>query len=232
MKKPYLGSTKLADSPCQKEHRIPQRRSPGDTIRRITEAAQIEFGTKGFDVARMESIAHAANVTKQLVYHYFKTKAELYSVLLDDAAKGIELLINNDDYDTLSAPDAMRLLVTRIVDDYVKRPFIARMTLDESIHRGNHIPARSQFLPVMRELIQNTIAPILRRGAEAGHFRDGVDPKIFFLMMFQVTTSCFIHGPLMSLMSDIDFESPEGVALWRRSAIEFLLNSLQAHRGA
>jgi TetR/AcrR family transcriptional regulator len=219
--------TKAASTGAARPETPVNRRSPVRTMRRIMDAAQKEFADKGYDAARMEAIATAAGISKQLVYHYFKTKNELYGVLLDEAAKGLEWLLDNAAYDVLSAPEAMRLLVTRIVDDYLNRPYIARMTLDQSIHRGSHVLPRNQFLPTMHKLIDHTIAPLLRRGAMAGDFRDQVDPKIFFLMMFEITISCFIRAPAMSMISGIDFETPEGVALWRQSTIDFLLYALR-----
>jgi len=44
-----------------------------------------EFAGKGFSVARMKIIAKAAGLDKATVYHYFKTREELYDTVLKDA---------------------------------------------------------------------------------------------------------------------------------------------------
>lgn len=51
---------------------------------RILEAARAEFSEKGFDGARVDSIAQRAEVNKALIYYYFKSKDELLQELLRD----------------------------------------------------------------------------------------------------------------------------------------------------
>src|SRR3546814_19910616 len=57
------------------------------TIDNICTAARIEFARKGFSDARLENVARAAGVAKQLIEHSFKYKDELYGVLLEDVAR-------------------------------------------------------------------------------------------------------------------------------------------------
>ena len=52
------------------------------TQKNIVEAARSEFFEKGFKGARIVSIAEIAGVKKQLIYHYFKGKAELLQAVL------------------------------------------------------------------------------------------------------------------------------------------------------
>jgi AcrR family transcriptional regulator len=51
------------------------------TRRRILDAARREFGTKGFDGARIDAIARRAGVNKGLIFYYFQNKEELFRVL-------------------------------------------------------------------------------------------------------------------------------------------------------
>ena len=56
-----------------------------DTTReKIARAAEVEFAAKGFDGARIDAIASRAGVNKALIYYYFKSKAGLLDVLLDE----------------------------------------------------------------------------------------------------------------------------------------------------
>ena len=48
-------------------------------------AAEKEFSVNGFSGARMKTIADAAGLDKATIYHYFKTKEELYDTVVDDA---------------------------------------------------------------------------------------------------------------------------------------------------
>jgi AcrR family transcriptional regulator len=56
------------------------RVGPGSAGRRerILVAAETEFAARGVDGARIDRIAAAAGVNKQLLFHYFRSKAGLY----------------------------------------------------------------------------------------------------------------------------------------------------------
>jgi len=53
-------------------------RNAEETQRRILDAAEAEFASKGFDGARLASIARAAVVQQALIHHYFVDKAGLH----------------------------------------------------------------------------------------------------------------------------------------------------------
>lgn len=52
------------------------------TRKRILEAARDEFAARGFAGSRIESIAQRAGLSKQLLYHYFSSKAALFEETL------------------------------------------------------------------------------------------------------------------------------------------------------
>jgi AcrR family transcriptional regulator len=62
-----------------------QVRNPALTQKRILDAAEAEFARKGFDGARLGSIARAAGVQQALIHHYFDDKAGLYREVIDRA---------------------------------------------------------------------------------------------------------------------------------------------------
>jgi AcrR family transcriptional regulator len=54
---------------------------------RILNAAETEFAARGFDGARIDRIAASAGVNKQLLFHYFGSKAGLFRAAADAAAR-------------------------------------------------------------------------------------------------------------------------------------------------
>lgn len=56
-----------------------KERNAAETKRRILEAAASEFAAKGFDGARLGSIARAADVQQALIHHYFADKEGLHA---------------------------------------------------------------------------------------------------------------------------------------------------------
>jgi AcrR family transcriptional regulator len=200
----------------------------GGTVQRILAAARQEFSDKGFDAARLESIARSACVTKQLVHHYFRSKDELYRIVFDTVARSVLPLLEQSQYRVLSPTDAIRLLVNRIIDLHLEKPGVTTFTLDQGLHRGAHIDAQTCFVPLTREFIHTVIAPILQRGVESGDFRGGVDPTLFYATTFHVASGCFLMGPAMTQTIGIPFDTPEGVAVWRAHATDFVLAALRA----
>ncbi len=64
-------------------------RNAADTRRKILDAAEAEFAAKGFDGARLGSIARAVGVQQALIHHYFDDKAGLYHEVIDRALGAI-----------------------------------------------------------------------------------------------------------------------------------------------
>jgi len=50
----------------------------------ILEAAKKVFTTRGYSGARMQEIADEAKINKAMLHYYFKTKDELFTVILED----------------------------------------------------------------------------------------------------------------------------------------------------
>jgi AcrR family transcriptional regulator len=200
----------------------------GITLERILQAAQNEFSTKGFDGASIEHIAREANVTKQLIYHYFQTKDQLYKMTLESVAGGMAIMLDPDDYRAISALDALTLIVNRVIDEYIKNPSYAALTLDQGLHHGAHITERSRFIPNTRRFIDEIVKPILERGVAAGELRTGLDAGIVYWMIFHSASGCFHNAKVMSQTTHIDFNTDAGIALWRAAAIDFIVHACAA----
>ena len=204
------------------------RHSSAVTLDRILDAARNAFAEHGFDGARLDSIAKAAGVTKQLVYHYFKTKEELYSVVLDRVSDEAMAMLDSPDYDSLPPADAVRSLIERIIQAYIERPYIGRMTVDQDLHKGEHISRRSKYMPTVRSFVSARVAPMLERGAAQGVFRPGVDPRLFYWSIFALASAVFTQNWAMSQSAGIDFTSAEGIDLWRDHVTNFALRAILA----
>ena len=199
-----------------------------DTLHRILVAARTEFTEKGFDAARLETVARAANVTKQLIHHYFQSKDELYRVVFDSQSAAVISLLEHTSYEALPPREAIARLINRIVDLHLENPGVTTFTLDQGLHRAQHIDAQAGFAPLTREFINKVIEPILQHGVRTGDFRGDVDPTLFYATVFHLAAGCFLMGPAMTRTIGIDFASPEGVARWRAHAVDFILASLRA----
>ena len=58
-----------------------------DTSNKILEAAILEFEEKGYNGARMQSIADRAGINKALLHYYYKSKDTLFQIIIQKAFK-------------------------------------------------------------------------------------------------------------------------------------------------
>ena len=202
------------------------RHSSAVTWDRILAMARDAFAEHGFDGARLENIAKAAGVTKQLVYHYFKTKEDLYGVVLDRVSDEVLAMLDSPDYDSLPPEAGVRSLIERIIQAYIERPYIVGMTVDQDLHKGEHISRRSKYMPSVRSFVAGRIAPMLERGAADGVFRQGIDPRLFYWSIFALASAAFTQNWAMSQSTGIDFASEDGIGLWRDHVIGFALQAI------
>jgi AcrR family transcriptional regulator len=198
------------------------------TIDNILIAAEKEFALRGIDGAKVENIARTAGVTKQLVYHYFKTKDQLYSAILETVSSDMQIIADIAVYKDLAPDERIRFFVNSIFSEFIKHPSYTAFTLDQALHGGEHITQASSFIPSTRAYIKEIIAPALEQGANLGIFKANLDPDIVFWMIFHLTTACFLNQKVMSETSDFDFSSSAGIATWRDSTIKFILDALKA----
>jgi len=198
------------------------------TIEKILNAAEKEFALRGIDGAKVETIAKEAGVTKQLIYHYFKTKDQLYSAILESVSSGMQIIADLDAYRDLHPEEAIRQFVNAIFDEFIKHPSYSAFTLDQALHGGEHITQSSIFIPSTRTYINEIIAPALRQGEKQGLFKKELDPDTMFWMIFQLSTACFLNQKVMSETSNRDFSSKEGIEFWRDATITFIIDALKA----
>lgn len=200
----------------------------GETIDRILAAAAKEIEAKGIDAAKISVIAEQAGVTKQLVYHYFKTKDQLYSAILESVAQGMRLSKNLEVYEQLSPEDGIRYIIDTIFSGFANNPSYVVWALDQALHEGTHISNANDFTPAMKQFIDGTFSKLLKRGEQSGDFRVGLDPNITFWLIFNLVVSCFLNKNTMTKVTNIDFQGEEARELWRSSASEFILHAIRA----
>lgn len=203
----------------------PRKRAPKETIERIMEAARQEFGKAGLSGARIEEIALRAGVTKQLVYHYYQNKTELYIAVLDEAATRAAAELIKVEFDDLAPVEAVRLFFQSVFDQYERWPYLAGLRLGENMHRYEHIMARKRSALKVATLMTK-FSKIIERGQLAGLFRPDVDPQLIFGAGLILITGCFTNGMTMSSLLPVDLTTPPGIAFWRDYSVQFVLNSL------
>ena len=97
------------------------------TLARLLKEARLAFSEKGLAGARVDDIARAAGVTKQLVYHYFQSKEQLFANVLDESAQDLLADLLTLELDHLPPTDALRVLLKHLFDMYRDDPTLGAL---------------------------------------------------------------------------------------------------------
>ena len=203
-----------------------RRSADATTIDDILKSAREEFAANGFDSAKVDAICRGANVSRQLLYYYFGSKSGLYSIILEEAARDTSDLIDSGRYDQFSPRTALAGFIRDMFRDYVERPQIVKMTIDEAQHNFTHVGKQSLLAQVLRKLISDVLASIIARGIASGDFRSDADPDKLFWVIYSLVTTWFAYFPLVSIVSSVNEGSELGFEEWCDNSIEFVLASV------
>jgi len=133
---------------------------------RILASAETEFAIHGFSGARVERIATAASVNKQLLFHYFESKAGLYQAVSDSFSKRFDL----DTRLGTTPAEQLRGLVSKLV----------------RAAQGHRALLPSQW----RSRAVSAAAKIIEDGQRSGYLRDDADPDSVAEVIVAATLGC------------------------------------------
>lgn len=184
------------------------------TQKNILEAAQREFFDKGFKGARIEAIAESAGVKKQLIYHYFKGKAELLEAVLAYSATGEPEWVSQVPDNPLHVAEHRYKVNSQARADFIR--FSAWEALESraertSWNKGGELALQS-YSAYWKDLKERGIVP------------PDFEPELLTLAITALTTYPIIFGTITKIITGCESTDPEFQARWS----EFLTN-LSAH---
>lgn len=160
-----------------------------NTRANIIDVATREFSDKGFAGARIDEIAEKTNSSKRMIYYYFGGKEGLYQAVLEQSYAGIREREQAQNFDAMTAEEAMRALVVHTFDYHMAHPDFVRLVMNENILHGAHIEGVSGIKNRNRSVV-NALQRMLDKGVEEGVFREGVDPLDLHMSM---SALCFFN---------------------------------------
>jgi len=149
---------------------------------KILEAAEIEFGLKGYNGASLQHIAERAGLPKPNIIYYFQSKANLYKQVLDQTLMGW-----NDLFDKATADDDPAVVLDSFIRVKLKQSFekgvASRLFAMEVIGGALHI---GDFLKEeLRPWFQSRVE-VLQSWMDAGKMRQ-CDPSSLIYMIWATT---------------------------------------------
>lgn len=149
-------------------------RDPDATKARILEAAKREFARAGLGGARVDSIAARAKANKRMIYHYFSSKEDLFTAVLEDSYLGIRAAERKLALDAMAPQDALEALVRFTWRYYLEKPEFLTFVNSENLHKARHLK-KSKALAQEYPRFLGVVQGIIDRGVAEGVFRPGID---------------------------------------------------------
>lgn len=204
--------------------RLPSPRISG-TVRKIYEAARIEFAAHGVDESRVSDIATRAGVTKQLIYYHFRSKEDLYVAVIDENARAAIAALMDRDYEQQPPCKAIRSFLHDVYTQYSDTPFQKLSLSERCLNDDLHLSTRNVLRSLLPALVDK-VDGILQRGAMIGVFQSGVDAGLFLGTALSLMYGCFMTEVVMTVVVDKDIGTRQGQAAWVDHCATLLLSTI------
>jgi TetR/AcrR family transcriptional regulator len=195
---------------------------PARVREKILKLAMDEFGRIGFEGARVDRIAERCNVSKNMLYYYFKSKEGLFVAVLERMYEGVR-----DQQRDLSvrASDpvlAMEQLIEHTFSALESNPNAIRLMNEENKHRGKYLRKSKRIRDLYNPLVE-TISFILERGRKDGVFRPALDPAIVYLTLSSLCYHYLSNQYTLEIALDKDLSSVASRKRWLKHVTDLVI---------
>ncbi len=188
-------------------------RDPEGTREKILTQAMAEFAAKGYDGARVDSIAARCRLSKNMLYHYFKSKEGLFVAVLERMYERFRGQQRDFAIRTHDPVAAMRELVAYTFEALLEHPEVIALLNSENLHKARHL-RQSRRIKQLYDPLVDTIREVLDRGSAQGVFRSDIDPIILYISLSSLAYHYISNQYTLKTIFAIDFTSAERRKTW------------------
>ena len=196
--------------------------TPPATRQRILKVATEEFANRGFAGARIETIMLRSKVSKNLIYHYFKSKEQLFQSVLEADYERIRLDWVDWPAEGRDPLDAIRDLVGRIFEQWRKSNQFIKLLASENFSRGKHIRKMTWIREEYARRIER-IASVLDEGVRRGQFRPGIDAAELYVSISALIYHRIANRYTLSYLLDRSYEDSASLEACRQHVEEIVV---------
>lgn len=194
------------------------RKLSNDRALRISAAAAEEFAKRGFAGARVERIAAAARVNKQLVFYYFHSKRGLFQAVLKRGVSDLESALAAISVGEGRPLERLRGILAGLFEFLERHPQLVAL-----LSHAERLDAAPFAAPIRRLVV------LLAEGQGLGLVRDDLDPHVaaaqaLVLMLGYLRLEPIIAASAPPLAAD----EPALRERWRRAAVDLVVNGVRA----
>jgi AcrR family transcriptional regulator len=171
----------------------------------ILESALKCFGEKGYHSTTMDDIVAYSNMSKGLIYNYFRSKEELYVSLMDERSKGTLEYLRNQFRQIPTAKGKINEFFrvyreAALTEEW--RSFI-RVHLEFWLYSSRQEDLRELMNSRYKGQFRNFIAEIIEEGKGTGEFKSSVKVDIVASLFWSFVDGICLHYSL--LWEDYDY---------------------------
>jgi len=147
--------------------KVPRTERGRKTLRKLLDAAAVEFGEKGFHEASVSGITARAGTALGSFYTYFDSKDEIFRALVKDLSDRVRVTAGQALARPMGALETERVALSAFLGFAREHKEIYRI-IDEAefVDQASY---RAHYESTARRITER-----LRKGAETGEFRDGL----------------------------------------------------------
>jgi TetR/AcrR family transcriptional regulator len=215
----------------EKNRPVVRRESSRKTRETIIDAALAEFSSKGYDGGRVDEIALRAGINKNVLYHHFGNKDDLFTAVLEYTYDAIRSRQKDLQIRGMDPVTGMRRLVIFTGQVWVRFPEFQRILASENLNQGKHIVGSANIREMYNPLLE-TIRDLLARGTEEGLFRSDVDAVDLYISITSLTAHYVSNRYTFEAIFGQRLMTAQRVKQRLDHAAEMVLRYVQADRPA
>lgn len=198
-----------------------------NTEQDIIEAARKVFQAKGFKEATMRDIAAEANINMAMVHYYFRSKENLFLLVLDEAFRLlVEKIVNVLTNEELDIFERIRKIVSEYITFFSEKPYLPQFLMGELIRNpekiGQQMFKNRNFLVVFR-----TFSDQLEKEFEKGTIQH-ISALSLLLNIISLCIFPAIVKPMISCVSDCDTAIYDMVIEDRKTEVaDFIIKAIK-----
>jgi len=194
---------------------------------KILAAATKLFAAKGLEGARVDEIAQRSGANKNMIYHYFGSKEGLFEAVLERMYETIRSRQRDFQVLEMAPEEGMRALAEFTFDIFVEIPEFISLMNSENLCKAKHIKGSPSIVPMYNPLLA-TINELLRRGQEAGVFRENIDAVDLYISISGLGAYYISNRYSFSALFGTELMAPERLRQRHQHVIEMILRYVRA----
>ncbi len=153
------------------------------SVERILDAAEVEFGKHGMNGIDIASISRRAEVSTQLIYHYFSNKNNLYSETLFRLTETFFRHYAALRIDGQTPLESIHHFAYHFCQFFMDHPGMGRLVLDQVLREDPGPRRDMRAEPRMRKVF-SILKSKIDEGVSSGIIKDDVTPeKLYFMTL-------------------------------------------------